>query len=90
MKSAPQLERGPQSKNDPNDPARLFHFFRRISRDSSKTEQERMRTRIDCTDLIGYLGYWPDDSATNTSRLPKRKKEQCVPQVSGKVFVYAK
>ncbi|MGC1907473.1 MAG: hypothetical protein WA715_26850 [Candidatus Acidiferrum sp.] len=49
-----------------------------------------MRTRIDCMDLIGYQGYWPDESATNTSLLPKRKKEQCVPQVSGKVFVYAK
>jgi hypothetical protein len=46
--------------DDPNDPERMFHYFYRISRDPTKSDAERFRARIDCMDLIRYLGYWPD------------------------------
>jgi hypothetical protein len=46
--------------DDPNDPERMFHYFYRISRDPTKSDAERFRARIDCMDLIRYVGYWPD------------------------------
>ena len=49
-----------RQQDDPNDPVRLFNYFYRISRDPNKSEAERFRARIDCLDLIRYLGYWPD------------------------------
>jgi hypothetical protein len=50
-----------EQQDDPNnDPVRLFHYFQRIARDTTKSEVERFRARIDCMDLIRYLGYWPD------------------------------
>jgi hypothetical protein len=56
----PTKARKRKPADDPNDPVRLFHHFYRISRDTTKTDLERFRARIDCMDLIRYLGYWPD------------------------------
>jgi hypothetical protein len=52
--------RKPEPKDDPNNPERLFHHFQRIARDPNKSDGERFRARMDCLDLIRYLGYWPD------------------------------
>jgi hypothetical protein len=49
-----------QPKEDPNDPVRLFHHFQRIARDPTNSDVGRFRARMDCMDLIRYLGYWPD------------------------------
>jgi hypothetical protein len=60
MKS-PKPRKLEQPRDDPNnEPERMFRYFYRISRDATKTESERFRARIDCMDLIRYLGYWPD------------------------------
>jgi hypothetical protein len=55
--------RKPEPKDDPNNPARLFHHFQRIARDPTKSDVERFRARMDCLDLIRYLGYWPDPTS---------------------------
>jgi hypothetical protein len=49
-----------KQQDDPNNLVRLFHYFYRISLDPTKTDIERFRARLDCMDLIRYLGYWPD------------------------------
>jgi hypothetical protein len=57
------FKRKPAPKDDPNDPVKMFRYFYRISRDPTKSDVERFRARLDCADLIWYLGYWPDPTS---------------------------
>jgi hypothetical protein len=59
----PRKSKQKQQDDPNNNPERMFHYFYRISRDTAKTDLERFRARIDCMDLIWYLGYWPDPTS---------------------------
>jgi hypothetical protein len=54
MKS-PKPCKSKQSKDVPNNPAYLFHYFRKLSIDPTKSETERNRARNDMMDVWSVL-----------------------------------